>query len=601
MPITKDVNNVIQYAPKTDLYDSEVTDAFMSSDFSITGDIDPTRQIKFSSNALSPNIAVTVAANASTAANITLTLPSASGTIATTASSGVTAIGTLDSQSKNANAATIVSTTLYMQTADATHPGVVPNIGAANGVASLDSSALIPITQIPPAALERLVIVANQAARFALTTATVQNGDTVKQTDTATMYFVIDDTNLGNAAGYSIYTAGTAASVAWSGITGIPTPVTNLSGTNTGDQTNVSGTAGNVTGTVAIANGGTGQTTKAPAFDALQPMTTGGDVIYGGASGTGTRLANGSSGQVLTSAGGTAAPTWTTPTTGANTSLSNLATTAINQSLLPGTDGVGALGSSSANWSALGVYSINATNGTKAIDLFTTTGRGLVVGATRNVSWGLSSSATAPGVKFDQVTTDGFVKTSSGNGTLTIDATAYLSGTVAIANGGTGQTAKTAAFDALQPMTTGGDIIYGGASGTGTRLANGSAGQILTSAGGTSAPTWSTPSRTINAQTGTTYTFVLADGSGAGSQPLVTLSNAGAITVTVPANGTAAFPVGTQIDCIQQGAGKVSFTPAGGVTINSKASNLSIAAQYVSATLIKTATNTWTLIGDLIA
>lgn len=62
--------------------------------------------------------------------------------------------------------------------------------------------------------------------------------------------------------------------------------------------------------TIALNHGGTGQTTKAPAFDALQPMTTGGDIIYGGTSGTGTRLANGSSGQTLTSGGGTAAPTW---------------------------------------------------------------------------------------------------------------------------------------------------------------------------------------------------------------------------------------------------------------------------------------------------
>lgn len=67
-----------------------------------------------------------------------------------------------------------------------------------------------------------------------------------------------------------------------------------------------------VTGALAIGNGGSGQTTKAAAFDALSPMTTGGDIIYGGASGTGTRLANGSAGQVLTSSGTTVAPTWTT-------------------------------------------------------------------------------------------------------------------------------------------------------------------------------------------------------------------------------------------------------------------------------------------------
>jgi hypothetical protein len=106
--------------------------------------------------------------------------------------------------------------------------------------------------------------------------------------------------------------------------------------------------------------------------------------------------------------------------------------------------------------------------------------------------------------------------------------------------------------------------------------------------------------RTINAQTGTTYTFVLADGSAAGGNPLVTLSNASAITATVPTNASVAFPVGTQIDAMQLGAGKVTFAAAGGVTINSKSSNLSIGAQYVGVSLIKTATNTWQLIGDLI-
>ncbi len=83
----------------------------------------------------------------------------------------------------------------------------------------------------------------------------------------------------------------------------------------------VSGSPVTSTGTLAvtlsgtalpIANGGTGQTTKAPAFDALSPMSQGGDLIYGGASGTGTRLANGSAGQLLTSAGTTLAPTWST-------------------------------------------------------------------------------------------------------------------------------------------------------------------------------------------------------------------------------------------------------------------------------------------------
>lgn len=69
-------------------------------------------------------------------------------------------------------------------------------------------------------------------------------------------------------------------------------------------------------------------------------------------------------------------------------------------------------------------------------------------------------------------------------------ATSY-SGTVPLNKGGTGQTTKAAAFDALQPMTTAGDIIYGGASGTGTRLAIGSTGQFLGISG--SSPAWSNP------------------------------------------------------------------------------------------------------------
>lgn len=78
--------------------------------------------------------------------------------------------------------------------------------------------------------------------------------------------------------------------------------------------------------------------------------------------------------------------------------------------------------------------------------------------------------------------------------TGTIDLTTDVTGALPIVNGGTGQTTKAAAFDALSPMTTGGDIIYGGTSGTGTRLANGSSGQVLTSNGTTTAPSWQTPS-----------------------------------------------------------------------------------------------------------
>jgi len=95
--------------------------------------------------------------------------------------------------------------------------------GAANGVASLDADGLVPINQMPPAAIERLTIVTDQAARFALTTAIVQIGDTVKQSSDGLMFFVVDDTKLDQAAGYEPYSVGSASSVPWSGVTGKPT------------------------------------------------------------------------------------------------------------------------------------------------------------------------------------------------------------------------------------------------------------------------------------------------------------------------------------------------------------------------------------------
>lgn len=99
----------------------------------------------------------------------------------------------------------------------------------------------------------------------------------------------------------------------------------------------------------------------------------------------------------------------------------------------------------------------------------------------------------------------------------------------------------------------------------------------------------------INAQTGTTYTFVLAD-----QNKWVSFSNASAIAVTVPANSTAAFPVGTQIEGVQLGAGQVTFAGAVGVTIRN-VPGLKIAAQYGVYGLMKIATDEWVLYGRLSA
>lgn len=69
----------------------------------------------------------------------------------------------------------------------------------------------IPTTQIPAEVFERMKVVADDTARFALTTADVQNGDIVYVDETQVMYYVYDDTKLDVEAGYKPFAAGTAA------------------------------------------------------------------------------------------------------------------------------------------------------------------------------------------------------------------------------------------------------------------------------------------------------------------------------------------------------------------------------------------------------
>ena len=116
-----------------------------------------------------------------------------------------------------------------------------------------------------------------------------------------------------------------------------------------------------------------------------------------------------------------------------------------------------------------------------------------------------------------------------------------------------------------------------------------------TAAQGTLADTALQPAtaQAINAQTGTTYTLVLAD-----LGKLVTLSNASAITLTVPPNADVAFSVGSHVDIAQIGAGQVTIAPGSGVTIGSR-NGTKLAGQYAIGTLIKIDTNTWLSVGDI--
>ena len=105
---------------------------------------------------------------------------------------------------------------------------------------------------------------------------------------------------------------------------------------------------------------------------------------------------------------------------------------------------------------------------------------------------------------------------------------------------------------------------------------------------------------TLNAQTGTTYTFVLADAD----QKLITASNASAQTYSIPTNASVAFPIGTIINIIAIGAGQVTINAvtSGTTTVLSNGGTAAapkLRVQYSAASLMKVATDTWYVVGDL--
>jgi len=98
----------------------------------------------------------------------------------------------------------------------------------------------------------------------------------------------------------------------------------------------------------------------------------------------------------------------------------------------------------------------------------------------------------------------------------------------------------------------------------------------------------------FDAETGTTYTLVAGN-----LNQLVTFNNSSAITVTVPPS---VFSAGDQIHCQQIGTGQVSFAQGAGVTITSTGATASapkLRARYSACTIICTASNTFTVVGDL--
>jgi hypothetical protein len=107
-----------------------------------------------------------------------------------------------------------------------------------------------------------------------------------------------------------------------------------------------------------------------------------------------------------------------------------------------------------------------------------------------------------------------------------------------------------------------------------------------------------TPVLTINAQTGTTYTFALSDSV----NTLVTAANASAIAVTIPLNSSVPFPIGSVLNIVQTGAGQITVSGTAGVTVTSTGATTATPktrAQYGVLSLIETSENNWLALGDI--
>jgi hypothetical protein len=176
----------------------------------------------------------------------------------------------------------------------------------------------------------------------------------------------------------------------------------------------------NVTGTLPIANGGTGQTTATAAFDALNPMTTLGDMIYEGAGPTAIRLPIGSTSQILTVVGGI--PAWATPAAGGVTTISFGSTGLTPSTATSGAVSVagtlaianGGTGSTSTTYCSL-TSNVTGTlpvgNGGTGATTFTT--NSVVLG---NGTSALNANLVAPGASGNVLTSNGSTWTSAAAG-----------------------------------------------------------------------------------------------------------------------------------------------------------------------------------------
>ena len=208
-----------------------------ATDIYVPADTNTTYDLGATSSSTNGNVKINLTGSNSTTDSVSI--KGSGATTVTTDSNGVITVSSTDTKythpSSGVTAGTYKSVTVNAQghVTAGTNPTTLSGYGITDAAAKShthDASAItsgtISIDRLPHGALERCVVVADDTARFALTTSSVQTGDTVKVSGTGKMYFVVDDSNLSTEAGYEVYTAGSATSVPWSGITRKPSTFT---------------------------------------------------------------------------------------------------------------------------------------------------------------------------------------------------------------------------------------------------------------------------------------------------------------------------------------------------------------------------------------
>lgn len=426
-------------------------------------------------------------------------------------------------------------TSISQQKADATHNGYL----SSSDWTTFNSKLSAAITSINADTTAAQVI---QGTASDISVSTVSGTTTLDLISTA-----VTPASYGSSTSIPSFTVDAKGRLTAASGNAVIAPAGTLTGTTLASNVVSSSLTGVGTITTGVWNG--------TAIDAThggtaQTSWTTGDILYASATNTLSKLGIGANGQILKVVAGV--PQWGAAAASGITSINSDTTSA---QIIQGTASDISV-STSAGTTTIDLVN-TGTAGTvgssTSIPTITTDAKGRVTALTGNAviapAGTLTGTTLASNVLSSSLTSVGTITSGTWNGT-----------TIAIANGGTGQTSASAAFNALSPITATGDLIVGNGTNSATNLPIGSTGQILTVSGGTAV--WASPAASGITQ----LTGEVTAGPGSGSQA-ATVTNSAVIgkvlTGFSPVSGTV-----VATDTILQAFNKLANSSAAGISAN---------------------------------